>query len=227
MTNLIRGFGLLLLLGLLSCGGNKRSSQPKLAVDLYVRYLADTRELIAQATFKEGDTLETAQPKAIQGGVAFQNSGMEQRTVQGQFIRYEIKRRGPFNPPFTFSYQNVQGQKESTNVNVTAIDSFYVKGQAVKTRGLTLGIRTTGFAAGETLVVLFSDKLGQSASLNFEGPFDTQELFIPGSILAALQPGALQVYLVRKSALLKDSPQSSIVAAGEYYTPAIETTLVN
>lgn len=226
MTNLIRCCGFLVFITVMSCSPKDGNPTPKLTADLYVRYLADNAEFTAQATFKEGDTIETARPKAMPGGVAFQNSGMEQRSISG-IVRYEMKRRGPFNPPFIFSFNNEKGEKQHLDVALNPIDSFYVKGQAVKTAGLTLGVNASPLAAGESLVVLLSDQAGQSASLKFAGPFNTQELFVPGSTFVALQPGKLQIYLVRTSTQTKDEPRQSLVAVGEYYSATIETTLVN
>lgn len=226
MIKPIRYCYLMAILIMAGCGLNNKSHAPKLSVDLYVRYLADNAEFMAQATFKEGDTIETARPKTMPGGVAFQHSGMEERDMSG-LVRYEVKRRGPFNPPFTFSFNNEKGEKDNIEVVVNPIDSFYVKGEAVKTKGLTIGLKASSISPEETLIALFSDQAGQSASLNFAGPFESGELFIPGSTLAALQPGKLQVYLVRTSTKTEDGPRRNLVAVGEYYTATIETTLVN
>ena len=79
-----------LLMATLLVTGCKRDPKvsTKLFADFFVRYLQDVAEMKAQASFNEGDSLTTASPKTIQGGVAFQGSGMEMRSVQNTLVRY-------------------------------------------------------------------------------------------------------------------------------------------
>lgn len=202
------------------CKSDQKASS-KLFADFFVRYLQDVAEMKAQASFNEGDSLTTAMPKTIQGGVAFQGSGMEMRTVQNSLVRYTIQRRSLFNPPFNFSYQGSNGEMQSYTVPLLGIDSFYVRGDASISKGMTLVLKGAPYTPEEGLVLLFSDSNNNAQSLSFKG-FSGNELFIPAENLTILKPGTWKLYLVRKISKIESTPTSNILGAGEFYTRTID-----
>ncbi|MBK8703449.1 MAG: hypothetical protein IPN33_07370 [Saprospiraceae bacterium] len=212
------------LLGQAGCANG--AGKPRLIADYFVRYLADVSEIKAQASFYEGDTLETAVPKVIAGGVSFQQSAMEAKSLQREVVRYLLQRRSEFIPPFTFAFTGDDGEKVTYTLPMNPIDSFSFKGPISKSKGGTLILKGEPLSAKESLVVLFSDARNQAGSVTIQGPITTQEVFIPATNLANLQTGAGMVYLVRKIVKIEDTPARYVIAAGEYYTPAIGVVLV-
>lgn len=212
-----------LLMATLLVTGCKRDPKvsTKLFADFFVRYLQDVAEMKAQASFNEGDSLTTASPKTIQGGVAFQGSGMEMRSVQNTLVRYTMHRRSLFNPPFNFSYQGTNGEIQSYTVPLLGIDSFYVRGDVSITKGMTLVMKGAPYTPEEGLVLLFSDSNNNAQSLSFNG-FSGNELFIPAEKLAILTPGPWKLYLVRKISKIESTPATNILGAGEFYTRTID-----
>lgn len=211
------------LLGQAGCADS--AGKPRLIADYFVRYLADVSEIKAQASFYEGDTLETAVPKAIAGGLSFQQSAMETKSLSRGVVRYLLQRRSEFIPPFTFAFTGDDGEKVTYNVPMNPVDSFSFRGPVSKSKGGTLLLKGTPLSAEESLVVLFSDARNQAGSVTIQGPITTQEVFIPATNLAHLQTGAGMVYLVRKIVKIEDTPARYVIASAEYYTPAIDVNL--
>lgn len=210
---------------LLQAGCAGGAGKPRIIADLYVRYLADVAELKAQASFYEGDSLQTALPKTMAGGVTFQQSAMEAKILQGEVVRYSLQRRGNFNPPFQFGYTDGEGVKGEYTLAMNPIDSFSFRGEASRSKGATLLFYGAPLGEGESLVILVSDVNNQAATLEISGPKSTNDLFIPASNLASLQPGPGTVYLVRKTAKMEDTPGRHVIATGEYYTDVVRFEL--
>lgn len=217
--------GAMAVLGHASCTGEKGAGKPRLIADYFVRYLADVAELKAQASFYEGQTLQTATPKAMPGGVTFQQSAMEVKSLGGQVLRYSLQRRSTFNPPFAFGYTNDGGEKEAYTLPLNPVESFSFKGPVSRSKGFTLVFQGAPLGKEESLVLLFSDATNQAATITVQGPQAGNELTIPAGELSKLQNGPGTVYLVRKTALIEDSPTRYIIASGEYYTATMKVDL--
>ncbi|MCB0680399.1 MAG: hypothetical protein KDC32_05555, partial [Saprospiraceae bacterium] len=89
-------FPLLAILTLWYCNEPATVQQPLIFGDLYMRFLQETGQIKAEASFFEGDSLSSAQPKELTGGVSFLGSGMESRRIGDRLLRYQYIGNGQF-----------------------------------------------------------------------------------------------------------------------------------
>lgn len=207
--------------------GSDEQPPPHLFAELFVRYLQAEKELKATATFFEGDSIRTAAPKTMPGGVAFQGSGMEARPLPGGTVRYFLQRKGDYAAEFPFSFKNDKGPKQQYALSMTPIDTFYItEDKASKSQGMSLFARGGRLQPGESLVFLFSDARNQAFSFTLDGPSQGEEYQIPPIQLEGLQPGPHQLYLVKKKKTAERKPGLSVLADLEYYTRVAELEVV-
>lgn len=193
-----------------------------LYADLYMRYMAENNSVKAQANFKEGLDLKTAQNKKFKGGVSFQGSGMEEKNLQGKLIRYEANRYGDLTPPYRFGF-DVNGQgKKIFNANISAIGNFEIKQHD---KYLTISCTDGKLTKEEHLVVLFSDKDNTAASVVIPGPSTSNSHNIMLEQIQQLASGDCKVYLVKKRLEKRKEENLDLRIDTEYYTTSIDFKL--
>lgn len=218
-----------LAIGLGGCQNNtprQPKPQEKLFIDFFVRYLSDESQLKAQASFSEGISPDDSKAKQIEGGVAFQNSGMTEQNLQGKVIRYELVRSGDYTGNFPFNFKDEEGQQREYILKMSPIEDFFIKGAISKSKGMTLVVNGGLIKANEQLVLLFSDEDSRAYSITLSGPAKTIEFSLSPEQTAPLRPGPGQLYLVKRQDNIEENDEISLVSSIEYYTTAIDIEVI-
>ncbi len=219
--------GIAMLLGACQNSAPKATKpKEKLFIDFFVRYLTDESQLKAQASFSEGISPDESRPKRIEGGVAFQASGMTEQNIQGKVIRYELERQGEYTGKFPFNLKDDEGQQREYLLKMSPIEDFFIKGDISKSKGMKLVVNGGLIKANEQLVLLFSDEESRAYSITLSGPAKTIEFNLSPEKTAPLRPGPGKLYLVKRQDNVEENEEISLVSSIEYYTSAIDIEVV-
>ncbi|MBX2927634.1 MAG: hypothetical protein KF852_07345 [Saprospiraceae bacterium] len=219
-------YTLIIVVGAFSACQLAGNKQPAVYGSFLIRYMEQGSQINARASFFEGDTLATAQPKTWEGGVAFIGSAMELRNMTGSEQRYSAERQLDFLDNYNFRFTDDRGKVRELKAAFNPIGDIGFKSPVSKQSGLVFAHSGAPLAAGETLVLLMTDVSGQSRSITIAGPQRGNEIILPATDVAALRPGALQMYALRKSASASRDGKFEYSVEMEYYTKAVSIDLL-
>lgn len=221
-------FAALTGLQLAGCGEAPPPEAPNhLFAEFFVRYLQAEGQIKAHASFFEGDSIQSAVPKAFAGGVAFQGIGMNVRNLPGGTIRYTFEERGEYADTFLFRFQDGLGQNREAALSMAPIDSFAVAGgQASRSTGMSLYASGGKLSPEERMVLFFSDADNKASTIMLSGPSAGDTYRIPAAKVETLRPGGHTLYLVKKKKTAIKGDTLSRVADIEYYTNTIDIEVV-
>lgn len=190
---------LLLSLILWTCGGHeepKEPVQPTIFAHFAIRYLESTKELRGQASFSQGDSIAVAKPLKIQGGVSFMSSGMKQKDLPRQIIRYDATLKNDFVAPFRFGFK-LDGDEAPREIsyNMSPVGDFSIL-SADKENGLRIALNEP-ISNTEALILMFTDTNQEAKTILRPGPISKDVLYIPADALLHFTPGAYQLYIVK------------------------------
>jgi hypothetical protein len=215
--------------GLLGSCANPTAVQeqgPKIFEQYYIRYLQAERQLKAQATFFEGDSLLSATPKTFFGGVSFLGSGMKPRTLPGNTIRYTTTRnRLAYPERFRFGYKNDAGDLVDYKLELKPIDNFFLKDSIRLGQAATIVVNGGALDQNETLVFLFNDQEQKATSITVEGPTTEIEYLLPAEQLQQLAVGTGELYLVKKQVTRDSIDNRRMESTLEFYSASKEFTV--
>lgn len=219
-------YTLIMVVGAFSACQFAGSKQPAVYGSFLIRYMERGSQINARASFFEGDTLATARPKTWEGGVAFIGSAMELRNMAGSEQRYSAERQLDFLENYNFRFTDDRGKVREVKATFNAIGDIGFKSPVSKQSGLVFMHGGAPLAIGETLVLLITDISGQSRSITIAGPQRVSEIILASTDVAALQPGTLQMYALRKSASASRDGKFEYSVEMEYYTKAVSIDLL-
>lgn len=204
-----------------ACQSPATSEEPPVHANLYVRYLESDGELRGQASFFRGDSLETAVPLQLPGGVSFMSSGMKMRELPGKVYRYSASLPVSFRGPFRFAYRlRPDEEPRILSIDMAPIDSF-----RVLRAGLEDGLAFDLYGSlneEEELLLLFTDEAQQVKTVLVTGPHAPGELRVPADALVGFRPGPYQLYLVKKLNRTAEAEDGTLIhQAIEYYTAEV------
>lgn len=216
-------FSLLLLIGLSvsSCQSEGKPEQPgpTTYASLFVRYIAPQGQLKVTAAFREGDSISTAQPVEMPGGVTYQGRPLQARPLPDQQVRYTLDTRAPFAKEHRFGFQAADGQPREVVLSLSPIETFgVVGGVASLSEGMKLYIKDEKIDEGESIVLLFSDADNKATTITLTNPSVQDTFPVAGIRLRKLQPGPHRVYLVKKQQQQLDLQGAKATAEIEFYT---------
>lgn len=225
MTRSSYFFTLLLCFSVLACGENAdQSDSVHLNANYYVRYLAATQQLKAEAQFTDGLEPQSARSKRISGGVRFQGNPMEMQTLKEQQYRYIYTDTMDFASEIYFQYgENADLNREE--LVMTPIDYYRTMGPAEKATGLTLVTRQHLLKGNESLVVLLADRRNRAASHTIQGPSPDSIHQIPPGVFQDLESGPGSLYLVKRMKKTREQARQTITATLEYYTDTLRVEI--
>lgn len=222
-------FGFIILfLFLNACQPNEKTASSNavpLFINYEVRYLEKEKEMRALAYFREGDSIQTAQAKDFTNA-AFQSSAMDKRNLGNRGFRYELTRKEPYSDNLNFSYHNDNGDPVNYKLTMPAPGDFSVKETVSKNNGAMIVWDGAALDATQSMVFMFSDKDGKTASISVKGPTKLSSFSIDPKKLKALSSGKGELYLVKKQVLKTTERHQTILSMVEYYTKAIEIEIV-
>jgi hypothetical protein len=202
---------------LISCTPPPPADQPMVIGYLYTRYLQEGNQLKATASFFQGDSLASAQPISLEGGVAFQGSGMGSRNLRGELIRYQYENRASYPSQFVFNWKSPDGKAEEMRISMSPLDSLRIFSPWSLTKGGSLELFTP-LKKNEGLIFLFTDENNKASSASIAGPLPAGRLNLSSSDLSGLLPGAGSIYLVKKQLEEEKTSDRLFSYTAEYYT---------
>ena len=201
MQNRLKTFFTLLFLSLILCNCGKPDEVkapiiPTTFAHFAIRYLEGSKDLRGQASFSQGDSIAIAKPIKIEGGVSFMSSGMKQKDLPRQIIRYDATLKSDFEAPFRFGFK-LEGDETPREISysMSPVGDFDVR-SADKEEGLRIGLKTP-VSNTEALLLMFTDANQEVRTILRPGPFSKDVLFIPADALLHFIPGAYQLYIVK------------------------------
>ena len=190
-----------------------------LFADLYVRYIAPQQQYTASASFRQGDSLKTAQSISLPQPVQFESEEMNTRTLPQGLTRYRLDRKSPYQNGNTFVFTPPGSQPRPYQLQLPAIDSFeIIGGSASLSDGMKLYLHGQPLQDGERLVLLFSDAQNKAESITLPGPQFEDTIQLHPLRLRKLSPGPHTLYLVRKANRDTQLADIRLRTAAEYYS---------
>lgn len=220
-------FPLLAILTLWYCNEPATVQQPLIFGDLYMRFLQETGQIKAEASFFEGDSLSSAQPKELTGGVSFLGSGMESRRIGDRLLRYQYIGNGQFPEKPVFVVRGEADGEYRFETNMVPVDSFSADTTLSKSAPYRIGLNGMPLQAEESLVLLFSDGAGKAWPVTLLGPLDGPDIVLTPEQLAPLAVGRGQLYLVKKQRKEIEEGLYSVLLVVEYYTKSQDLVIVD
>ncbi len=207
-----------------ACQPNQNATtEETLFEEYYIRFLEPEKELMAYATFQEGDSLESAKAKIFFGGVSFQGSGMQVRNLPKGIVRYTYKLKSAnYQPPFKFRYKNDLGEQVEEIVQMQGIGKFEVTDSISQRKGMNLIIENGNLSENEQFILLFTDQTKRAFSIPIMGPTARNNYRLQASQISKLSKGKGQLYLVKKQNITREEGNRSISCNIEYYSNTID-----
>ena len=223
----IHTFFFLLTVMTFSCSAPQMKEQPEhFIADFFVRYLEAEKQLKANANFFIGDSIRTAHPVDVNGGVFFQGKIMGKRELPDHGARYAVTRTSEFEERFLFTYRDNRDRSQELLITMSPVGNFSISGAPSKSGGLTLQVENGKLSAGETLILFFSDAGDKAMTITFNGPISDPAYSLSPQELAGLPAGPTQLYLVKKAANIQTRDGQTQISTIEYYTGALGFTLL-
>ncbi len=195
----------------------KEKKEPNTYAKFVVQYRQNDRLFIAEASYAIGDSLANAQA-AEMSSVNFQGSPMDLNNSARKSLFYKTERQSNFQNLLKFKTTAPSGKKMTTDFQFEAIESFLVKDQISKEKGLTIVWKGLPLGEEENLLILLSDQDNKAASSTILGPTARAEIQIEGTFFKDLKTGSGNLFLVRKKKGEKTEGQSMIQYDLNYYT---------
>lgn len=208
---------------LLSCEQTtKKGDAPHQYADFFVRYLSGEGQIKATASFLEGEEVKSAKPVALESGIKFQESEMEERHLPGGTIRYSTEYTGTYTNPFVFKFRDANDNKQEYKIDMSPIEKFSIKDNTASlSNGLELMLDSP-LKKDENLILFFSDENKQATTVQLKGPISNKTILIQANKIQNFHAAQYELYLVKKKKVIIDDPSLSILGNLEYYTQPIE-----
>lgn len=206
-----------------SCASpNTEDAKTTLFADLYVRYLESERQLKAQASFMEGDSISNAKLVRLPK-VTFQDKELRERDLPNIGVRYMLQQNGvEAQKDYIFKFQPKDCPEVEQTISLLPIGNFAIRDGIQKSKGMTLVMDEPTLTANESLVLLFSDQNNKAVSLEIKGPSNAKEIHFTPKQIQSLSLGKGQLYLVKKQISEEQKKDMEVQVAIEYYSRTIE-----
>ena len=168
----------------------------KRTLQTYVRYLADTKKLRAEATFLEGSP--TPMPVEMPGGTTFQGLPMKIRPIQG--LTYQTEYPAEHTPKHQFGWQSADGKRHEFEMEMLPVTRFRFDQEPVSVHTPnTFRWEGGNVENGEVLVFLWENlDTRETVKMEIVQNLAGSEIRFPAVKLAELKLGKWTLYLVRK-----------------------------
>ncbi|MFT5164993.1 MAG: hypothetical protein ACI8P3_000217 [Saprospiraceae bacterium] len=193
----------------------------------YVRYLQTEKELKAEVSFKQGDTLSKAR-SIVLANVTFENNQMDPQNLGKSYgIRYAFRKTGPYSDQYEFKYTSEQFGRLSHILKMSPITDFLIKeGMINKKSGATIVWKGDALAANQELVLLFIDEEKKAFPVQIKGPTERSELFLSTEKLKGLAVGKGNLMIVKKQ--LSESTENNLtkISEMEFYSNTLDIEVI-
>ena len=187
-------------------------------INCYVRYLAQTRELQADMTFRTDST------KAIEGQVFLNGLPMVFKKRPKVGLQYSLtKSSTKFEQKYTFSYTEKNGRLAELDIELNPFDSLKIASDGIsKYGGGLLTWKGPALGSEDGLVLIFSDAKGNTFSINHSGISKGNKFEIISEHANRLEVGTATVLATRKKTIIKKENEVTKMLTLEYYSAPIK-----
>jgi hypothetical protein len=188
----------------------------KRSLDVYVRYLSDTKQVRAEATYKEGSPeLQAVAPK---NGMKYQNLDMSIKPYQG--LTFQKTGTMDFLNKQQFSWMDHAGKEHLFQMKMEPIDVFSFEYEPLSIKKPVLfSWQGEGLQRGEVLVFLWERIAdGETVKMEIYQDITDPEIKFTASKIAELKPGKWKLYLVRKKMVKETIDGVDATGILEYYS---------
>ncbi len=194
--------------------------------DYYIRYLAGSQQLKAEARFLEGADLQTAEPKILLGGLNFLGRSMDLQTERANQHKYTFTDTLYYPEELQFQYRE-EAVLQNQAFNMTPLAEFFIDGDFSKQNGLALVAEGSVLKGNERLILLFTDVENRLYSTTVEGPTsDIKHDIAPEALPSDLPEGPISLYLLKRMKKTMAQSRQTITASIEYYTDTLQVQFV-
>ena len=224
-------FFFILSLSIFGCKSDSVQEAPKKAKHIfakyYVRYLQTEKELKAEVSFKEGDTLTHAR-SIVLTDVSFEGEQMEVQSLGGNYgVRYSFRKRGPYSRQYKFQYNSKDLGQLSHTLGIDPITDFLIKeGTINKKSGTTLIWKGDPLTENQEMILLFTDEKRKAFPVQIKGPSERAELFLPAEKISNLSIGKGKLMLIKKQLEQADENNFTKISEVEFYSNNIDIEVV-
>lgn len=187
-------------------------------INCYVRYMAQTRELQAEITFRTDSTT------GISGEVLFNNEPMIFKKLPMVGFQYRLLKNTPtFDNKHTFSYTERDGSQVNMEIEMAKFENFHLASDGIS-REVGGLMQWEGEALGEQdgLVLIFTDSKGNTFTVNHSGISRGSQFELMADYSNRLELGKATVQTVRKKTILIKETNTIKMLTLEYYLGSIE-----
>jgi len=210
---------ILLLSCLISCESSKKESiqSEKLQIDYYLRYLQSDKQVKAEISFSEIDSIKKIIPKRM-NEVLFQGDALDGKRVLNQY-RYQTTQANDFSESYSFDYRLNGEETQKQPISIQPITDFTIKKNKIsKTVGTTIILDANALEENEEIIVLISDEDNKTSTIKIkESSPDLMVKILPEQV-SNLSSGKGTAYIVRKQLIEIDQPSAHVKGKTEYYT---------
>ncbi len=214
-----------IVLGFSSCNSVDKG-QSAVYGSFFIRYMEEGGWLQSNVSFFEGDTIASARPKIWKGGVSLLGSAMDARRLPGDEIRYITDRQIDFITDYTFRFSDDQAALREVKTNIQPVNPMSIKAPASKSAGLIFEHGGKSLESGESIVILLSDELGQTFTIEVNGPQPGNSIVWNGGQVERIPPGTFQWYAVRKNQKQFKDGYMDFSIETEYYSKPVSVEIL-
>ena len=203
----------------LSCRvGEPRPSSPGITPSQFghvlLKYDKAENHFRAEASFESGSKGEgqSLEMKAVR----INGLEMKPRLISNRLLRYELFGNKRLLTENELNVIDASGQDFNFNIDLNPVDSFYFKAPPSKSKGALLSWSGDPLVLGELVVAILTDKKNQTVSQEVYGPKPLNYLPVLPVQLQKLDPGPIEVYLIRKSTSQKHAKDLEVLISAEY-----------
>ncbi len=189
-------------------------------INAYIRYLAQTREFLAEITFKTDSTIQ------LQGEVLVNNEAMIAKRLPMVGLQYRLRKEHTnFVNAYTFSYPEKDGRLIEWSIDMAAFSNLKVvsEGGLSQEKGGLVAWEGEPLGKDDGLILIFTDAEGSTFKINHTGLTKGKTFAIQPIYVQRLVKGTASVLITRQKTVVERTPDGkSKMIRIEYYLPAVK-----
>jgi len=193
--------------------------------EIYIRYLADKKELSAESTFyTKGDKGNTI---INFDNVTFDNHPLKGKNLGTNHTRYRIGfENHTLAPKYEIRFWNKKQTPKSIPINLAKVDSFSFSKIIKKGEGATLKIEGKSLSANEKISFIFTNEKNETAELKLDNISIDKPITLSKEQLSILPVGKNEVYLIRTEVFDKKTEETNTKGVLQFFSQVAEVEVV-
>lgn len=210
---------------IVSCQQETQKAVETTNAEIYIRYLADKKELSAEATlFMKGDSGNTI---LRFDNVTFANRPMKGKSLNTNHTRYRIDlEKHTLAPKYEIRFWNKEQQPKSIAIKLSKVDSFSFSKIIKKGEGASLKIAGNSLSANEKISFIFTNEKNETAELKLGNISIEKPISLNKEQLSMLPVGNNEVYLIRTQIFEQKAEGSNTKGILQFFSQSIDIEVV-